>query len=759
MMHLFNLHERVHPYRWRSVFEGTVQLKGVLIRAALAASGCVTVEVGLLVCSLAKRILALKRDSGLLFVALYLKQCSVSLQRFYASTDKQLIMNQSSSVSVSLSKTGIPRIIPKHLRFVIMRRDARADLLVKVLLTLFSLSRIIMLAKPVSKGLFKSITDPPKDLDLVLETLSVLKYNIVILTKTYVPWIREIPLNKGFSWMPSWKSTPNLDTSKDKASSIYINLMYEMAAFGRYIRFLHAREGIFSPGMLFFKGWILYPLDYSFTRTILHEHMELYEKRLGLVIDELASCFDSSNTYSSMGRLSQVVVGAGKRRVFAIGNYIKQRLLYPLHEWAMNVLKRIPMDGTFNQSSPVKRLSMMPGIKEVYSFDLSSATDRFPVVFIHEVVAYLFGSTFASCAVNGCLALNVFDVLPSSFGIKSRTTISFNTGQPLGYYGSWALFALSHHYLVWLAASIVHQNATKRFDRYALLGDDIVIADKRVALQYRELLNKLGVSISEPKSIVSNIGCAEFAKQFWTAGLCKDLSPVSLQALMVSRSPIGIGSLRLRYLFSMNTCLRLAGAGYRVRSGAPLSRRWRRFKAVCSRFEFTKGHLELWLGRGKPLHPYAKGVLIQFLIERLKPKDIKLPSLDYVFEGQLDNAEYTLTRNWLNQWLLYIRAYYLIQLSSNPKVDDFFDIPMVEFSWKRNRTDLVLVRYGILWKLYDMVYDSHESGLSYQEIDRLFPLPLGTGTILSCSTEGSDDQDYPFTDPLLPTGVELTTGP
>jgi hypothetical protein len=51
------------------------------------------------------------------------------------------------------------------------------------------------------------------------------------------------------------------------------------------------------------------------------------------------------------GKLAQAVEGAGKRRLFAIGNSVKQRLLYPVHDWAMRVLARIPTDG-LNKSVP-----------------------------------------------------------------------------------------------------------------------------------------------------------------------------------------------------------------------------------------------------------------------------------------------------------------------------------------------------------------------------------------------------------------------
>jgi hypothetical protein len=65
--------------------------------------------------------------------------------------------------------------------------------------------------------------------------------------------------------------------------------------------------------------------------------------------------------------------------------------------------------------------------------------------------------------------------------------VVFRTGQPLGYYGSWALFSLTHHFLVWLAADKANPHRTRPFHRYALLGDDIVIADKAVADEYLRL--------------------------------------------------------------------------------------------------------------------------------------------------------------------------------------------------------------------------------------------------------------------------------
>lgn len=88
----------------------------------------------------------------------------------------------------------------------------------------------------------------------------------------------------------------------------------------------------------------------------------------------------------------------------------------------------------------------------------------------------------------------------------------FNSGQPLGYLSSWPLFSLCHHFLVWCAAEDVYPG--RRFLDYALLGDDIVIGDLKGYLRNKQWLADLGVSVSMPKSLVSDIGDLEVAKKF-----------------------------------------------------------------------------------------------------------------------------------------------------------------------------------------------------------------------------------------------------
>lgn len=79
----------------------------------------------------------------------------------------------------------------------------------------------------------------------------------------------------------------------------------------------------------------------------------------------------------------------------------------------------------------------------------------------------------------------------------------------MGAYSSFAMLALTHHTIVRYAAlkAGIHD-----FRSYAILGDDIVIANDEVASNYLEIMNDLGVSINLSKSIISK-DIAEFAKK------------------------------------------------------------------------------------------------------------------------------------------------------------------------------------------------------------------------------------------------------
>lgn len=322
MFNLFYFKDKVPVVSWRNLFELVRRLKGLLLRVPLISSASITREVSLAAVHFVRHVIRLKRKSGYLFTALYFFQCGVSLQRFYAGCYDP---KASISVPVSLTRSGIPRVIPAVLRSHLRRRDSHGDMLVK-----------------------------------------------------------------GMSWEPTWKSTPiqdsflrsklnfSVDEKVDRLcnrysrfQNIFVNLKHEIAAFIFKVNKIHSlQDGFFSPGILWYPR-VLYPLDYRMNTWYANWDLDYFERCVGPYFATLLGAYKGLPIAS--GRLSQVIEGSGKRRIFAICNYVQQRLLRPVHDWAMNVLKRLPSDGTFNQERPLLRLRELKR-DNLFSFDLKSAT-------------------------------------------------------------------------------------------------------------------------------------------------------------------------------------------------------------------------------------------------------------------------------------------------------------------------------------------------------------------------------------------------
>lgn len=214
-------------------------------------------------------------------------------------------------------------------------------------------------------------------------------------------------------------------------------------------------------------------------------------------------------------------------RILTIGNPILQTLLRPLHDWTMSVLKLLPTDGTYNQTAPLQRLA---GRMNLYSDDLKAATDSLPSAVSAVLLGAIFGFSLGTTWFDILTGVSFRNVNDRKVRFEDRERGWFFTkGQPLGFYSSWPVFALTHHALVWLAASKAYPGTV--FQDYAILGDDLVIADSKVAREYVRLMDCLKVTISKEKSLISSTGACEFAKKFLTEGGRVDLSPVSLKVV------------------------------------------------------------------------------------------------------------------------------------------------------------------------------------------------------------------------------------
>jgi len=94
---------------------------------------------------------------------------------------------------------------------------------------------------------------------------------------------------------------------------------------------------------------------------------------------------------SPFGQFATKHEAAGKIRVFALVDTVTQSVMKPLHLAIFDLLSKIPNDGTFDQDAAVERCSQKAiEYNQAFSFDLSAATDRLPVVLTGAIFESLF---------------------------------------------------------------------------------------------------------------------------------------------------------------------------------------------------------------------------------------------------------------------------------------------------------------------------------------------------------------------------------
>lgn len=108
---------------------------------------------------------------------------------------------------------------------------------------------------------------------------------------------------------------------------------------------------------------------------------------------------------------------------------------------------------------------------------------------------------------------------------QSRYKLNYAVGQPMGALSSWAMLALTHHAIVAFCAK---RAGVDNFTDYAVLGDDIIIANSKVANNYLKFLNReLGVEVGLAKSIISRRRLVlEFAKKFFVNSEQMNMVPI-----------------------------------------------------------------------------------------------------------------------------------------------------------------------------------------------------------------------------------------
>nr|QDH89122.1 MAG: RNA-dependent RNA polymerase [Mitovirus sp.] len=163
-----------------------------------------------------------------------------------------------------------------------------------------------------------------------------------------------------------------------------------------------------------------------------------------------------------LGKLGFKPEPAGKVRVFAMVDPWTQWLFDRLHKAIFGLLERIPQDGTFDQERPIGNLFTWKEAEEkkfsksisLYSFDLSAATDRLPIV-LQKVLLSPFLTSWGA-ELWGCLMVGRKYHCPKTWQpqggpkqiISELGYVQYATGQPMGALSSWAMLAFLHHAIV-----------------------------------------------------------------------------------------------------------------------------------------------------------------------------------------------------------------------------------------------------------------------------------------------------------------------
>jgi hypothetical protein len=235
----------------------------------------------------------------------------------------------------------------------------------------------------------------------------------------------------------------------------------------------------------------------------------------------------------SLGRLVFLSEKSGKLRVIATGDYFTQTAMKPIHDTINSILMKIQGDYTFDQEAGKSWAQKSTGTsKWMSSYDMSAATDRLPAWLQSKIIDIVLPGQLGDQWLDLITNRDFTYKLPSG----KQGSINYAVGQPMGFYSSFASFALLHHLVVRAAYRLAHEgrNLPKR-QFYAIIGDDMCITDKKAGEMYVKIITSIGGVVNLEKSRLSKtpgVTICEFAKAWFING--KDITPSSLRALRSS---------------------------------------------------------------------------------------------------------------------------------------------------------------------------------------------------------------------------------
>jgi len=448
---------------------------------------------------------------------------------------------------VRRGQLGLPTIIPVLHR----RRIALGDpVIISYWFTLFSLYRVIEFPGKLS---LSSITDSGKDLSRFLPDWSRFCGRFWIKLAQFQPKLRKDLSQDPSTLLTRFQVSPFLIPRSTPTNDLYLS----SSPFGVMAS---AIVWSISPLLPVFRDWLLMTRNTRF----LNWFDEFRSIAPSLVNEDAFVSITSQG--GALGKLGLKDEPAGKIRVFAMVDCFTQWVMKPLHDYLFSILRLIPQDGTFDQLDPIAKLHAK-GHKRFWSLDLSSATDRLPILIQATLLSRIITAHGANLWMSLLVGRNyelprrVLMTQPED----SPRFVNYAVGQPMGALTSWAMLALTHHAIVQLSAEVCGRISGENwFEDYALLGDDIVIADRAVADTYLKIMAGLGVGIQLSKSVHDSkgYGVLEFAKRIFFRG--HSVGPVALLEVLAAAGSLSAWLEVVRkYNLSLTQGLMALGFGYR----------------------------------------------------------------------------------------------------------------------------------------------------------------------------------------------------
>jgi hypothetical protein len=511
----------------------------------------------------------LVKSGGLPFLVKYLKNASVLTQ--------QGICGHRNTITLPRVKTkgGLPCIFPSRLRKLIRLGNL---FYIRLSLTLLSFYRDLLYKSPVK---ISTITSPFTGDDKMIDEIIGFIPKFV---ENFIPKSlrgREVLMGK-FKYFPILTSSPQSGTTKFELDNFKSKPTYKDWVLWGISNFSISstnpitllRSAVSLTAHQIEALCVLYSLSLSLKpkvswwskeATIAKDQSNYWVNPKDLIkIIRSQGSLILKGPYKPFknftGKLGLKQEAAGKMRVFAMMDPWTQWAMYPFHKSLFNILRsRRMVDGTFNQLGPINRLMRVSKDTPMFSMDLSSATDRLPMSLQTPLIAQIFNLEWFEAISWQTLMIDRDFLVPQSGG----KSIRYAVGQPMGALSSWAMLAMTHHLILMYAAMKV-KGTICEFTNYAILGDDIVILDTKVAKEYHKIITKIGVECNLAKSIISPKGLGlEFAKRTFFKG--ENVSPSPFKELYSSLTDIVVFLEYVRkYKLTIQEALKVAGFGWRV---------------------------------------------------------------------------------------------------------------------------------------------------------------------------------------------------